>query len=206
MWLYIFGSAVRGEVDLQSDVDVLAILEDKGAQANLPKTFLVYSKLELTECFARGDLFSHHLAMESRLVYSFDGSDVISDLGAPAPYQAGADDFECFCEIAEGALRQLRNGSSCSVFEHGLLYMAVRDVAMILSYHERGTPIFSKYTPYRVTPQLKLDFAKYESIKRCRAASTRGPVAGELKALSGDDLNTIDNWVSSSRRVFCERL
>ncbi|SEM37763.1 nucleotidyltransferase domain-containing protein [Halomonas caseinilytica] len=206
MWLYIFGSVVRGELDRQSDVDMLAVLEDKSAQGSLPNTFLVYSKMELTECFERGDLFSHHLAAESRLVYSFDGSDVIRELGMPAPYQTSADDFECFCDILEEALRQLRSGSNCSVFEHGLLYMALRDVAMILSYRERERPIFSKYAPYRVDPKLKLDLAKYESIKSCRAASTRGPVAGELKALSRDDLNTIDDWVRSSRRVFCERL
>jgi len=206
MWLYVFGSTVRGEVDQQSDVDVLAVIESKSEKIKLPKTFLVYSKTELAGCFARGDLFSHHLALESRLMHSCDGVDVIQDLGAPAAYRSGADDFQSFCEIAESALRQLRSKSNCLVFEYGVLYMALRDAAMILSYHEGGRANFSKYAPFLVTQKLKLAASKYELLKRCRATSTRGLPSGRIARLSDDDLDIVEDWLKSAGRVLHERL
>ena len=206
MWLYVFGSTVRGEVDAQSDVDVLAVVEHKHYQGDLPKSFLVYSRPELEAVFNRGDLFSHHLASGSRLIYSHDGSDVISVLGAPAPYSSGWKDFESFCEIADAALAQLRRGSNCMVFDCGVLYMAVRDVAMILSYHGDGAMTFSKYAPYAVDPRLSLPPDAYETLKRCRAASTRRAECAEFDELSEEELSTIDNWLKSVRRVLHEGL
>lgn len=207
MWLYIFGSTVRGEIDPQSDVDVLAVLEEKSAQIGLPKNFLVYSKSELMACFEKGDLFAHHLTSESRLVHSNNGSDLIQDLGRPAIYQSGVNDFACFYEIGNAAISQLMRKNCSIVFELGILYMAIRDIAMILSYHEGEVPSFSKYAPYYVTPRLTLDRKKYEFIKNCRAASTRGSVLAEKRdILSNIDLIMIREWLKSAERVLNERI
>lgn len=207
MWLYVFGSAARGEIDEQSDLDVLAVLVDKSEQARLPRNFLVYSRAELAACFERGDLFAHHLTWESRLIHSHDGSDVIHDLGRPTPYQSGEHDFDCFYQIGNESISQIIGGNCSFVFEFGVLYMAIRDVAMILSYHVSERPSFSKYVPYYITPQLTLERDKYEYIKNCRAASTRGPVLiVEHDVLSDIDLFAIREWLDSARRVLHERL
>lgn len=206
LWLYIFGSTVRGEIDIHSDVDILAIVEDGAHKAGLPKSFLVYSQMDLESCFSKGDLFAHHLASESRLIHSSDGSDILKELGTPADYQAAAHDLSFFCEIADGAIFNLKRGCNSFIFEHGVLYMAIRDVAMILSYFEDGGPIFSKYAPYKVSPRLELAISKYDFMKHCRAASTRGPVNQEPSVLVEDDLDIISSWLTTAQRILHERL
>lgn len=206
MWIYIFGSTVRGEIDPQSDVDVLAIVKNKCDRTKLPKHFLVYNNVELERIFKRGDLFSHHLAMESKLVYSHDGSNPVKELGTPEPYSFGVQNLEDFYQIAQESLLKLRNGSSCIVFDCGLLYMSIRDIAMILSYYEREIPNFSKYVPYTVTPRFSLARGAYELLKKCRAASTRGSQYIVAKGLSESNLDAIDNWLLSARSVLYERI
>ena len=79
MWIYAFGSLVRGEMDPDSDVDILFIgLPDENRSA--PSSFLCYTKDEVTEIFKSGDLFAHHLYNESRLIYSYNGTDFLDSL------------------------------------------------------------------------------------------------------------------------------
>lgn len=196
MWLYVFGSAVRGEIDPHSDVDVLAVVKEKSVAGQLPQTYLIYSREELFASFGRGDLFAHHLALESRLIYSSDASDLIQEIGRPAPYCRTLEDFLGFKLVALDSLVAIRTSWLNRVFELGLMYMAARDVAMILSYHQSGKPNFSKYAPYDVEPQLPLDRHKYEILKSCRAASTRGvPARDDIARVSVGDLKNIERWL-----------
>lgn len=200
MWVYVFGSLVRGEIDVDSDVDILAVVSEQSEKKNLPANFLKYTMSELIKSFEKGELFAHHLAHESQLIYSDDGRDIIELLGSPTPYSLALEHIIQFKEIGLSAIERIRKNTSATVFNYGLIYMALRDVAMILSYIQGDRPSFSKNSPYHVSPQLTLPKAKYSLLRRCRAASTRGVEIFALtdRLLIDDELSEIERWLKDS--------
>jgi predicted nucleotidyltransferase len=85
MWIYTFGSLVRGEIDMDSDIDIISICSSENAKI-LPRYIQKYSKNDYLKIHTEGDLFAHHLYKESRLIYSSDGLDLIQSIGRPGPY------------------------------------------------------------------------------------------------------------------------
>lgn len=172
MWIYIFGSLSRGEVDANSDVDALCVYKPNESK-NIPSSMQGYTDSCLKEIFDNGDLFAHHLYLESKLVYTSDGTDIVRNIGKPSPYTIWEHDFDSFIDVALFAINEIITKGQ-SVFRLGLLYMSMRDIAMIYSQVKMNISDFSKYSPYNTDIQLKVDLDEYEILRLCRISSTRG--------------------------------
>src|SRR5579863_9114116 len=98
MHLYAFGSICRGDVSPSSDVDLLAIVEGFDERFD-PNVYSIYSYQRILEIWGEGNPFAWHLAMESKLVFSTDGSDVLRSLGNPNRYKACRQDCDKFYQL-----------------------------------------------------------------------------------------------------------
>lgn len=194
MWVYVFGSLVRGEFESDSDIDILTIGTEEEL-TSLPSFCLKYTKRSIEECFQRGDLFAHHLFAESKLVFSSDGSDILGKLGYPHSYSTFKEDARQFLNIAHHSLCELQQQCYTTVYEMGLLYMCMRDLAMIATYLD-GRVSFSKYSPYKTALSLELPLEKYRLLKKSRVASTRGKTLMNNLCLTNEDYKIILDWLN----------
>lgn len=200
MWIYAFGSLVRGEIDMESDIDIIGICSSTDTKI-LPAYIQKYSKSDYLKIHTEGDLFAYHLYKESRLIYSSDGLDLIQSIGRPGSYIDWNRDLQSFIEVARYSIDSI-NSEPHSVFSKGILYMALRDMAMIYSHVEMGVSDFSKYVPYNIDIPLDMRRGVYEELRLCRLSSTRGtwdPVIlkdfpNSYSAKAERWVNKIDNW------------
>ena len=110
MHIYAFGSICRGDISIDSDIDLLALGE--GVELRLdPDKFAIYSYKRISELWASGNAFAWHLALESKLIYSEDGGDFLKGLGRPSAYVSAAEDCRRFREIFESALLSVKEGA-----------------------------------------------------------------------------------------------
>lgn len=199
MWIYVFGSICRGEIDINSDVDTLCICAPNEISL-APNQMQSYSIAFLEEIFKNGDLFAHHLYHESKLIYSSDGDDVIRNIGKPAPYGQWEEDFQSFIDVANFAINEILTKGQ-TVFRKGILYMSLRDIAMIYSNIKMKISNFSKYSPYQIDIPLDVETDEYEALRLCRISSTRG-IRNEIihKELSESCFIHSRNWVNKVYR------
>ena len=81
MYLYIFGSACRGELDENSDIDMLAIHDEKEKTYHLDGNKIsIYSERKIKEIWDMGNPFAWHLHYESKLIYSPNDIDFLKNL------------------------------------------------------------------------------------------------------------------------------
>lgn len=172
MWVYLYGSLVRGEMDAHSDVDMLCIYEEPDSES-IPPYMQKYSVQELAQIFKKGDLFAYHLHTESQLVFASDGNDIIRSIGSPGLYANWETELSSFIELALYSLDGIKE-SSGSVFSKGILYMSLRDIAMIYAHVKMEAMDFSKYAPYHIDIPFNVSIETYESLRFCRLSSTRG--------------------------------
>lgn len=173
--LYIFGSVLSGDVDSGSDVDVLAIVNDETAYRHLPRDWSVYTRTRLEELFKRGTLFAWHLYQGSKLIYASGHTGTLSELGAPAEYKDAALEIAALTEMAREAVGEILSGTASMIYEHGLLFLAARDIAMAASSYLNGEFDFSRHCALRLrdTP-LPFLCEEYAFLMACRRATTRG--------------------------------
>lgn len=202
--IYIFGSMTRGEVSSSSDADVL-VIQDSPKSDSFPHSWSVYSKKTIESYFADGRLFAWHLHLEAVQVYPRSGSGFIADLGTPAPYCSLAQDLDDLQLLLENSLFELQNGSPSPIYELGLTYTAIRDIAMAASWSMLARPSFSRYAPYELPVRCPLPLAIYEIAMRARHASTRGTAEPNEYDLAVNHLRTspILEWVESVRSEAC---
>ena len=202
--LYIFGSTVRGEVTETSDVDVLVIPID-GQQIAYPPSWSVYSKETIESYYREGRLFAWHLYLEAKRIFPGTGSSYLSALGEPSPYVTAEEDIADLESIVREALQEIDAGTDSLIYELGLVYTAIRDIAMSASWILLDQPSFSQYAPYSLPIICPLSLEAYRGTMLARHQSTRG-------STSQIDLDTIAeqiiaspllDWVSSIRRVVC---
>ena len=146
--IYIFGSTVRGESAIDSDIDVLAIPSDGETASSYPPTWSVYSRDTLADYFAQGRLFAWHLYLESRVVFSASDRPWLQSIGAPAEYTTAKTDIETLGGLLRRSVSEIKKGTPSLVYEMGLIYTAVRDIAMSASWKLMGKPCFSRRAPY----------------------------------------------------------
>ena len=96
--LYIFGSAVRGEVSSTSDIDVL-VIPFGNCQDQYPSSWSVYSAETIESYFRAGRLFAWHLYLEARCIYSSGLISYLTGLGTPASYSSAALDIDDLDEM-----------------------------------------------------------------------------------------------------------
>lgn len=171
--IYAFGSVTRGDVSPSSDVDIL-VLDDIPSSSRFPRDWSVYSKATVSKYYAAGRLFAWHLHLEAVLLHPAGGSGFLAKLGAPSRYATAANDIADLRVLLSSSIAEIRRGSQSQVYELGLVYTALRDVAMSASWQLLGRPLFSRYAPYEINPPCPLPRFAYETAMRSRHASTRG--------------------------------
>jgi len=203
--IYIFGSITRGEVSSTSDADILVIKDDSETDS-FPPSWSVYSEKTIEAYFADGRLFAWHLHLEAVRVYPRSGSGFIANLGEPAPYTSAAKDLADLRFILENSVLELQNSTPSPIYELGLAYTAIRDIAMAASWSMLAKPSFSRYAPYEIPVRCPLILSYYETAMLARHASTRGTAEPREYDLAAKHLKAtpILEWVETVRRKTCQ--
>ena len=76
--------------------------------------------------------------------------------------------------ILAESLTQIRKGTISLVYELGLIYTAVRDIAMSASWRMLPAPDFSREAPFRLPAAFPLSKVDYQTAMLARHRSTRG--------------------------------
>jgi len=183
--LYAFGSVCRGEIDKSSDIDLLACLSEPNPGIE-PCRFSIYSHERIRDLWSEGNPFAWHLHLESKLIYSSDGNDFISNLGQPTIYSKLIDDCEKFRSLFSESLGSLTTTSNSTTFDISCMFLATRNFATCYSLG-LGVPIFSRYSPLMLDSQLPISKKEFDIYVRARILSTRG--YGD--PLSNNDVNSV---------------
>lgn len=169
---YAFGSICRGEIDLSSDIDLLACVSTPRSDID-PKNFSIYTYNRLRELWAEGNPFAWHLYLESKMIYSSDSSDFIQELGSPTVYLNSETDCKKFRSIFLEASNSLKESSNSIIFNLSCMFLAMRNFATCFSFRSEK-PIFSRKSPLLITTPIPLSNEIYELFSRARILSTRG--------------------------------
>jgi Nucleotidyltransferase domain len=201
--IYIFGSATRGEVSSTSDVDVLVIPRGSEPRENFPAAWSVYSTQTVESYYRTGRLFGWHLHLEAKCIFSHERRNFLDSLGPPAPYTTYRDDVSDLEAILAESLTQIRNGTNSLVYELGLVYTAVRDIAMSASWRMLAAPDFSREAPFRLPLAFPLSKVDYQVAMLARHSSTRGSdVEIDADSAAGAVLAApLIRWVDEIRRL-----
>ena len=200
--IYIFGSAVRGEVSPTSDIDVL-VIPTEGSRTDYPASWSVYSPEIIESYYRAGRLFAWHLHLEAQRIFPLEGASFLGRLGAPAPYASALSDITDLEGLLKDALLEIRAGTNSLIYELGIAYTAIRDIAMAASWILLETPSFSRYTPYVLPTACPLPIDAYRGAMLARHRATRGTaypfdsgaVAAQLIA------SPVLDWISDLRRA-----
>ncbi len=183
----LFGSAVRGDFDKKSDVDILVVTDAgrpdmKALESPLFDQFetnvdvSIYSINRLQMMFSEGHMFSWHLYQESRRL-EYDGTvDSMVLLGKPNPYRSARKDISELLDLLKTIKDEAANTLSL-IFEAGLLYVCARNIALSASWHTGDGLKFGRNSPFELTLgklTFPLSRADYDILVACRHASTRG--------------------------------
>lgn len=172
MHIYAFGSVCRGEIDQGSDIDMLACIE--GTETTIDANqFSIYTYDKLRDLWRIGNPFVWHLHLESKLVFSSDEKDFLSELGKPSKYTDIKSDLAKFSELFNSSSHALLSGPKNAVFNLSCIFLAVRNAAMCYSIYS-GNPEFSRYSALNIQPALPLASEIYKILVRARLLSSRG--------------------------------
>jgi hypothetical protein len=183
----LFGSVARGDDDDLSDVDVLALVQngagvvaEEDVVATLPPnvverapTVSWYGVERYLAMHRAGELFAWHVFLDAKILH--DATGLLAGLGPPARYSRALEDVDAFIQIAADVPAQLEGAACNAIYEMGVLYVCVRNVAMSASALLGDRPDFTRQAPYRLPgPVLRLAEAEYHVSMLCRLAGQRG--------------------------------
>lgn len=215
MGVYIFGSVARGQEDHLSDLDLLAVVrdglgkvEESEVTARIPSHLRHlkpgiswYGQKRIEEMFGNGELFAWHLHAET--IPLFETFPFLKSLGIPAPYIESAEDVKSFQKVFREIPRQLDLNEYNAVYETGLMYVCMRNIAMAASSVLCPRPDFSRYSPFllRGIRECPISKPEYELTMACRMAGQRGraPPPGVDRALALHIFQRIDPWIDEVR-------
>lgn len=169
---YAFGSICRGDVDSNSDIDILACVSEENSSLSKEK-FSIYTYEKIKKLWSEGNPFAWHLYLESKLIYSSTDSDFIRDLGVPAQYLLGKKDCIKFRDLFVDSKNALIGSVNNKIFNLSCMFLATRNFATCYSV-DSGKPIFSRSSPFLVEDKLNLSKDTYDILMRARLLSTRG--------------------------------
>jgi len=200
MHIYAFGSICRGEIDRGSDVDLLACVDGPAPQIDTEK-YSLYRYERLSDLWGEGNPFAWHLHLESKLLYSPDGSDFLLELGVPAKYVAGDDDCAKFQLLFDQSYEAVKSSSNSATFHLSCIFLAIRNFATCHSL-SRGAPIFSRRSPLLVEPALDIDLKAFSILTRARLLSTRGygePIMKDEISMAVQAIANVPKWMKALR-------
>lgn len=204
MHIYAFGSVCRGEVDISSDIDMLAIVNGYDSRFN-PSDYSIYSYERIHDLWKQGNPFAWHLFLESKLVYSQDDIDHLRSIGEPSVYKSGITDCEKFREIFLSAKNSIENSDLTEIFDLSSVFLAVRNFATCYSLHSDISPDFSRNSARNLgVRSIPIDEPTYSLFERSRVLCTRG--LGEILSQTEIDkakitLGEIDSWMMDILKI-----
>lgn len=200
MDIYIYGSICRGEIDSHSDIDILCIVENESNKSvlDLPSYYSIYSKKRILNHFNLGTLFAWHLFNDAILVHS-KSNGFLSEIGKPNLYNNSKEDFTILESILNTSINNIKKQQINIVYELGLVYVAIRNIATIASWYTPYGLNCSRYVPYKLElVTFPLEKSIYNVFVNCRHATTRG-----LEVIFDDNFNnainsldSISNWAN----------
>jgi hypothetical protein len=198
MHLYAFGSIVRGDVTLGSDVDLLAIVEGRDVRFD-PNVFSIYSYRRIRELWQEGNPFAWHLSLEAKLFYSSTGFDLLKELGRPAAYKACKRDCEKFFALFHAASHAIRMGTNSVVFNLSIVFLSIRNFATCYSLGLTSKPNFSRTSALSLGREsIQLTKTNYSVLERARILSTRGfgaPLTQTEAKSALEEFHKIESWM-----------
>lgn len=175
MYIYIFGSICRGEIDENSDIDLLAIVNGAPKPALSSDKFSIYTIERLTELWNQGNPFSWHLYLESKLVFNNENVDIIREWGKPNPYINLDADLKKFSTLFSESLNSLRKSESSMTFDLSMIFLAIRNFATCYCLGHLGQNNFSRYSAILMNAnKLSISPECFRVLERARILSTRG--------------------------------
>ncbi|QCX38657.1 nucleotidyltransferase domain-containing protein [Aureibaculum algae] len=180
MYIYVFGSICRGEIDKRSDIDLLAIVEKDESRTIFDKNkFSIYTSKRLIDLWDEGNPFAWHLFLESKLIYSDNNCDLIQDLGKPKTYANLENDLNKFSNLFNDSIKSINESENSRIFDLSMIFLAIRNFATCYSLGSLNEYNFSRHSALRLTKnRLEISPKCYEVLERARILSTRG--IGEL--------------------------
>jgi hypothetical protein len=174
MHIYAFGSVCRGEISPDSDVDLLAVLDNFDSRFN-PEAFSIYSYRRLKELWLEGNPFAWHLALESRLLFSSDNQDFLRALGQPNLYKHCVSDCEKFYSLFRDACASIELRVTSRVFDLSTVFLSIRNIATCFSLGVLNQPDFSRSSALRLgADSIQIQPGLYRVFERARILCTRG--------------------------------
>jgi hypothetical protein len=174
MHIYAFGSVCRGDIDLDSDIDVLALTDEIDHKFD-PLVFSIYSYSRIQELWNNGNPFAWHLHTESKLLFSSTGDDFIASLGVPKIYSNAASDCATFMEQFVRAKQSLQNGCNSPIFELSCIFLSIRNFATCYALGYLDIREFSRHSARRIGDKsLIVADNTFDILQRARLISTRG--------------------------------
>jgi hypothetical protein len=200
MHIYAFGSICRGQVAIDSDIDLLAIVSRRDERLD-PEKFSIYSYSRIEEIWRKGNPFAWHLSLESRLIFAVDGLDVLKSLGRPSRYSSCLTDCEKFFNAFREARISLYRDLSTSVFDLSTVFLSVRNIATCFRLGVLNEPDFSRHSALDLPLEFVLPISDecYRILERSRILCTRGAGLNieEIElSLALSELGEIENWMA----------
>jgi len=199
MHLYAFGSVCRGEIDRDSDIDLLALVSGHDDRLD-PGKYSIYSYAKMRTMWQKGNPFAWHLSLESRLLYSGDGGNFLESLGQPAPYSSCRSDCRKFYGVYLEALSSLDRDTSSTVFDLSALFLSVRNIATCFALGALGQTLFSRHAALKLPSEFELPISEdcYRILERARILCTRSigtDIGTEEVQLVRSECESISQWM-----------
>ena len=200
MHIYAFGSICRGEIGPSSDVDLLAVVEGIDDRFD-PNVYSIYSYQRVREIWAEGNPFAWHLATESKLLFSTDGSDLLRSLGSPDRYRSCRRDCDKFYQLFLEARMSLMQNNTTRIFDLSMVFLGIRNFATCFSLGCLQKPDFSRHSAVRLgTSSLPIGAEPYSILERARILCTRGlgpPITDCEADLAAEEFPVIEEWMTA---------
>lgn len=200
MYIYAFGSLCRGEIDFYSDVDLLAISEDKNELSKLdPNKFSIYSENRLKEYWDIGNPFAWHLYKESKLIFSSHNDDFLKKLERPSKYTNGLNDLLKFKSIFLDSIDQIKLTKDSFLFDVSTIFLSIRNFATCYSL-AKGEFNFHRHSALNLGKKsILITVENYKVLESARLLATRG--VGEFPSQKESSrliecFEEIDEWMT----------
>lgn len=199
MHIYAFGSVCRGEIDSQSDIDLLAVVEGYDDRFD-SSIYSIYSYKRLEELWMEGNPFAWHLSSEAKIIFSSNGEDFLSQLGLPETYKKCKEDCRKFYNLYCKAINSISHGSSSLVFELSSIFLAIRNFATCFLLGKRQIQNFSRRSALQMDEQsIKIYSDTFKILERARILCIRGTgdiiKKDEIKS-SLEDIYSVKTWMT----------
>jgi hypothetical protein len=199
MHIYAFGSICRGEVAVDSDIDLLALVSHHDDRLD-PSKYSIYSYTKMRLMWSKGSPFAWHLALEARQLFASDGCDFLKSLGQPSRYTECSQDCAKFFGVFLEARSSLVESAASRVFDLSSVFLSIRNMATCFALGVLAMPNFSRHSALALHEgfALPISLASYRIFERSRILCTRsqGPDISEAEVtIALSEFHAIENWM-----------